>query len=185
MSREKSLILILIWHSLPSLKSITEYEKRIPGIFVTLWLFTLENKISNYKLFSEIKWIYIIRTNFSKGFFCIFVIFMENYTLWLKNFYKKVNLKASKNVWKIYILQLEIFPPIFSKWIYIFCAVQKMLRIYIFCAVSNEEGLCYHTHSAPDESIYCAPNNTIYRFIWREMCVITHSFLRSVRFWRI
>ena len=137
------------------------------------------------RTYSEIKWIYIIRTDFSKGFFCIFVIFMENYTLWLKNFYKKVNLKASKNVWKIYILQLEIFPPIFSKWIYIFCAVQKMLRIYIFCAVSNEEGLCYHTHSAPDESIYCAPNNTIYRFIWREMCVITHSFLRSVRFWRI
>ena len=25
----------------------------------------------------------------------------------------------------------------------------------------------------------------IYRFIWRRMCVITHSFLKSVRFWRI
>ena len=51
--------------------------------------------------------------------------------------------------------------------------------------IPNEEGLCYHTHSSPDESIDCAPNNTIYRFIWRGMCVITHSFLKRVRFWRI
>ena len=139
-------------------------------------------------LFCAMQWNQINLYNshqFLKRLFCIFLIFMENYTFWFKNFYKKANLKASKKVWKMYILQLEIFCPIFSKWIYIFCAVQKMLRIYIFCAASNEEGLCYHTHSAPDESIYCAPNNTIYRFIWREMCVITHSFLRSVRFWRI
>ena len=32
----------------------------------------------------------------------------------------------------------------------------------------------------------CAPQySKIYRFIWRRMCVITHSFLKSVRFWRI
>ena len=31
----------------------------------------------------------------------------------------------------------------------------------------------------------CAPQySKIYRFIWRRMCVITHSFLKSVRFWR-
>ena len=175
------MVLVMVWSESCELKSLPVYPD--PDLANQPAQVHKENGLTSQ--FSEIKWIYIIRTNFSKGFFCIFVIFMENYTLWLKNFYKKVNLKASKNVWKIYILQLEIFSPIFSKWIYIFCAVQKMLRIYIFCAVSNEEGLCYHTHSAPDESIYCAPNNTIYRFIWREMCVITHSFLRSVRFWRI
>ena len=32
----------------------------------------------------------------------------------------------------------------------------------------------------------CVPQySKIYRFIWRRMCVITHSFLKSVRFWRI
>ena len=103
----------------------------------------------------------------------------------VKKFLQKGQFKGLKKCMKNLYFATWNFSPIFSKWIYIFCAVQKMLRIYIFCAVSNEEGLCYHTHSAPDESIYCAPNNTIYRFIWREMCVITHSFLRSVRFWRI
>ena len=82
---------------------------------------------------------------------------------------------------KCIFCNLKFFPHFLQR-ISIFCAVQKMLRIYIFCAVSNEEGLCYHTHSAPDESIYCAPNNTIYRFIWKGMCVITHTFLRMVRF---
>ena len=37
--------------------------------------------------------------------------------------------------------------------------------------------MCYHTHSSPNESIDCVVRCTIYRFIWRGMCVITKSFL--------
>ena len=40
-----------------------------------------------------------------------------------------------------------------------------------------EERMCYHTHSSPNESIDCVVRCTIYRFIWRGMCVITQSFL--------
>ena len=40
-----------------------------------------------------------------------------------------------------------------------------------------EERMCYHTHSSPNESIDCVVRCTIYRFIWRGMCVITKSFL--------
>ena len=39
--------------------------------------------------------------------------------------------------------------------------------------------MCYHTHSFPNESIYCVVKCTIYRFIWRGMCVITQSFLNG------
>ena len=45
---------------------------------------------------SEIKWIYIIRTIFPNGFFCIVLIFVENYTFWFKDFWKKANFKAKK-----------------------------------------------------------------------------------------
>ena len=48
------------------------------------------------KQYSEIKWIYIIRTIFANGFFCIVLIFVENYTFWFKDFWKKANFKAKK-----------------------------------------------------------------------------------------
>ena len=41
----------------------------------------------------------------------------------------------------------------------------------------SEESMCYHIHSFPNESIYCVVRCTIYRFIWRGMCVITQSCL--------
>ena len=44
----------------------------------------------------------------------------------------------------------------------------------------SEESMCYHTHSFPNESIYCVVKCTIYRFIWRGMCVITQSFLNGI-----
>ena len=40
----------------------------------------------------------IFHTDFSKGFFGIFLISMENYTFWFENFYKKVIVKAPKKV---------------------------------------------------------------------------------------
>ena len=38
----------------------------------------------------------IFPTDFSNGFFGMFLTFMENCTSWLKNFNKKTNLKAPK-----------------------------------------------------------------------------------------
>ena len=127
--------------------------------------------------------------------------------LLIQKFLQKGQCKGPKKVRKMYILQIEKNIPIFSKWIDILCAVQNVWKDFVkspffsewidifrsHCSQaqtvdslkSNEEGLCYHTHSAPNESIYFEPQNTIYWFIWREMCVITHSFLKSVRFWRI
>ena len=50
---------------------------------------------------SSFKWIDIFHTDFSNGFFGIFLISMENYTFWFEIFYKKVIVKAPKKVWKM------------------------------------------------------------------------------------
>ena len=67
---------------------------------------------------------------------------------------------------------------------YIVCCTCEEMNRYILCCAS-EERMCYHTYSSPNESIYFAPHSKLYRFIWRRICVIRHSFLKSVRFWRI
>ena len=87
--------------------------------------------------FSSFKWIDIFRTDFSKGFFGIFLISMENYTFWFENFYKKVIVKAQKKVWKMEILQIEKNIPIFSKWIDIF--IKQNISIHL------EKNVCDNT----------------------------------------
>ena len=115
--------------------------------------------------FSEIKWIYRIRS-------------FQNFT------------GETKNHWGLILCNLSTFFTL-TRWFQV-CFFRLDIKIppkTMYTALKAKKGLdssksnpfeermCYHTHSSPNESIDCVVRCTIYRFIRKGMCVITQSFL--------